>query len=136
MSVVSLLRGCEKRITQLYAEELRGRTGVTTAQRLVLVAVKHHTGGTDHTTLVKETGIDRSTLGQIVHLLKSQGLLFQSRADWDGRKAIVSISSEGRKALKIAERAAKSAEQAFLNEIPKAQRATFLEALGKAAATS
>ena len=66
------------------------------------------------TTLVEKTGIDRSTMADIVRRLNSKGLLQRRRTRRDARMYAVRLTDRGIAALKLAEPAARSTDERIL----------------------
>jgi len=79
---------------------LRNRD-VTPRQVLLLAAVRKH-GSPSQTDLCAVTGIDRSTMGDIVGRLVKRGLVSRHRSRSDARVKVVAITDEGRKLLDTA----------------------------------
>jgi DNA-binding MarR family transcriptional regulator len=80
-----------------YAEEF-GAAGVTQRQFAVLAAAGDHDGATQ-TDLVKVTGIDRSTLADMVARMIAKGLLERERSGTDARANAVRLTDQGRTVL-------------------------------------
>ena len=70
---------------------------LTARQLAVLLAVADNEG-LSQTDLVERTGVDRSTLADIVKRLKGKGLLQRKRTKEDARAYAVKLTEEGRKA--------------------------------------
>ena len=85
--------------------------------------------GVSQTALVEITGIDRSTLAEMVRRMLDKGLLSRERTEEDQRANAVAISPSGRKALRTARNAADRAERALLEPLPLPERQKFLKAL-------
>uniref|UniRef100_UPI00289FAC49 MarR family winged helix-turn-helix transcriptional regulator n=2 Tax=Brevundimonas TaxID=41275 RepID=UPI00289FAC49 len=81
----------------IYAEEA-GPDGLTQRQFAVLEAVAARSGLTQ-TDLVKATGIDRSTLADLVARMTTKGLLERERSTLDARAKAVRLSPAGEAAL-------------------------------------
>ena len=81
----------------IYAEEA-GPDGLTQRQFAVLEAVSVRSGLTQ-TDLVKATGIDRSTLADLVARMTAKGLLERERSTLDARAKAVRLSEAGQTAL-------------------------------------
>jgi DNA-binding MarR family transcriptional regulator len=95
-------------------------------------AVLHATGceeGLTQTELVKRTGIDRSTLAELVARMVRYGLLERRKLPDDARANAVHLSETGRELLEAATLGAMDADQAILSALPKNKRANFLETL-------
>jgi len=82
---------------------------------------------------VEITGIDRSTLAEMVRRMLDKGLLSRKRTEEDQRANAVAISPVGRKALRGARNAADRAERALLEPLPVPERQKFVRALSQIA---
>jgi len=82
---------------------------LTPRQLAVLVTVAGNEG-LSQTGLVDRTGIDRSTLADIVRRMQRKGLLQRRRTREDARAYAVKLTDEGRRVLKVAEPLAKRAD--------------------------
>jgi DNA-binding MarR family transcriptional regulator len=127
-----LLKRAAQYAADIYMEQV-GRSGLTQRQFTVLLAIDQN-DGVSQTQLVKLTGIDRSTLADLVARLLSQGYLQRRRAKNDGRTNTVRITAAGKKALKNAVPGADEVDKALLAEVPSAHRRSFFEALAILAA--
>ncbi|MHA1517763.1 MAG: MarR family winged helix-turn-helix transcriptional regulator [Alphaproteobacteria bacterium] len=104
--------------------------GLTPRQFTVLSVVSQNEGLTQ-SDLVDSTGIDRSTLADIVARLLSRGMIQRRRAKDDGRAYAIKISVQGAKALRDAQPAAAAADTRLLACLPPAKRQDFIEFLNK-----
>jgi DNA-binding MarR family transcriptional regulator len=110
---------------------------LTPRQYAVLVAVSQNEG-LSQTQLVERTGIDRSTLADIVRRMLKKGLLQRRRTKDDARAYAVKLSEEGWRVLKAADPLARRVDDRILAALPGQQRERFVqdlntivEALGK-----
>ncbi len=122
-----LLKRAAQYAADIYMEEV-GRSGLTQRQYTVLYAVEQN-DGISQTRLVKLTGIDRSTLADLVARLMAQGYLQRRRTRDDGRTNTVRITAAGRKALKLAQPGADEVDKAILAVVPSPYRRHFVESL-------
>lgn len=127
-----LMRRCHQLYGDLYAREA-GARDLTKQQFTVLCALEHN-DGVSQTALVERTGIDRSTLAEMVRRMLDRGLLSRERTEEDQRANAVAITPTGRKALRAARIAADRAEKALLDPLPPAERARFVKSLAMIAA--
>ncbi len=111
----------------IYAEEA-GPDGLTQRQFAVLEAVSVRSGLTQ-TDLVKATGIDRSTLADLVARMTAKGLLERERSTLDARAKAVRLSEAGQTALADARPRVEAADKRILALLPKARREGFLDLL-------
>ncbi len=101
---------------------------LTPRQFAVLVTVSQNEG-LSQTDLVDKTGIDRSTLADIVRRMLKKGLLQRRRTKEDARAYAVKLTDEGWRVLKSAEPMAKRVDDRILAVLPNAQRDRFLSDL-------
>jgi DNA-binding MarR family transcriptional regulator len=127
-----LMRRCEQYFADLYAREAGARE-LTRSQFTVLCALEHNEG-VSQTALVEMTGIDRSTLAEMVRRMLERSLISRKRTETDLRANAVAITQGGRKALRSARAAADRAERALLEPLPAAERAKFVKYLAAIAA--
>ena len=116
----------------IYAEET-GADGLTQRQFAVLEAVSLKAGLTQ-TELVRMTGIDRSTLADLVTRMTTKGLLERERSTLDARAKAVRLSAEGAARLEAARPLVEAADKRIMALLPKGQRQTFLNQLADLAA--
>lgn len=122
-----LLRRAQQYAHDLYANEV-GADGPTPRQFEVLHTVAQNEG-LSQTDLVRSTGIDRSTLADMIARMIKKGLLSRARTKEDARANAVSITAAGRKLLSGAMSAVTRAENQALNVLPKTQQGAFMKAL-------
>jgi len=115
--------------------EATGGVEITQRQFAVLCAVRAKEGLTQ-TQLVQATGIDRSTLAELVSRMASKGLLLREKAPGDARANAVRFTDEGRALYETAITGAKAADEAILSALPRNKRASFAEALARIARAS
>lgn len=116
----------------IYSAEM-GPDGLTQRQFAVLTAAEARVAPTQ-TDLVQATGIDRSTLADMVARLARRGLLERERSAADGRAKAVSLTEAGRAALAEAGPRVEAADRRILALLPKRHRDGFtalLSALSK-----
>ena len=126
-----LLKRCTQFFGDLYAHEIG--SSELTKQQFTLLAALEHNDGASQTALVEITGIDRSTLAEMVRRMLEKGLLGRERTEEDQRANSVVISAVGRKALKTARTASDRAEKAMLDSLPPAERQRFVKLLAQVA---
>lgn len=114
-----------------YNEEV-GKSGLTHRQFTVLVAVDAN-DGKSQTELVKITGIDRSTLADMVARMMAQGLVQRRRTKEDARTNSVKLTPAGKKMLKTAQAGAEDVDKSLLGLFPVADRKTLIDCLAELA---
>jgi DNA-binding MarR family transcriptional regulator len=122
-----LLKRAAQYAAYVYQGEV-GKAGLTQRQFTVLIAVDQNEG-VSQTALVKMTGIDRSTLADLVARLLAQGYLQRRRTKDDGRTNSVRITSAGKRMLKLAQPGADEVDKQVLAAVPVGHRKPFTEAL-------
>ena len=127
-----LLKRAAQYSSHIYMGEV-GKSGLTHRQFTVLLAVDNH-DGKSQTHLVKLTGIDRSTLADLVARLLAQGYLQRRRTKDDGRTNAIRITAVGKKMLKTAQPGADEVDRLLLSLVPASDRKSFLETLAVLAA--
>jgi DNA-binding MarR family transcriptional regulator len=105
-----------------------GPSAPTQRQFAVLSAVSLNEG-LSQTDLVRATGIDRSTLADLVARMIGKGLLARERSATDGRANTVRLTAAGRAALRQAEPNVAAADEKILSLVPARARDSFLSVL-------
>src|SRR5262245_49517525 len=122
-----LLRRCVQYANDLFSQE-PGASDLTKQQFTVLAAVEQNEG-MSQTDLVNITGIDRSTLAEMIRRMIEKGLLDRERTESDQRANAVRIAAGGRKALRSARSASDRVERALLSSLSAADRSKFIRML-------
>src|ERR1700744_5576158 len=126
------------RVLQLaldYHAEASGPAGLTQRQYTVLAAAGA-SDGVSQSDLVRATGIDRSTLADLVARMISKGLLERERSATDARANTVRLSEAGRLALSEGGRPAARSDERLLDLLPAKKRESFLKTLATLAAAA
>jgi DNA-binding MarR family transcriptional regulator len=115
------------RAGQLADEEFMASLGGNglTARQFVVMSVVARQGTPSQTEICDLSGIDRSTLADIVRRLVARGLLARRRTREDARMYAVRLTETGEKALADAAGAARHVDQAMLGVLSAPQRAEF-----------
>jgi MarR family transcriptional regulator, temperature-dependent positive regulator of motility len=98
-------------------------------RQLALLTALSEKEAVNHTILVKRTGIDRSTLAEMVPRLQRKGLLKCRRAKHDARAYAITLTDEGRRVLRTAESSGTSVDESILSALPVKERESFLDRL-------
>jgi DNA-binding MarR family transcriptional regulator len=112
-----------------------GLSGVTLRQSVVLAAIAE-AEGRSQAELVKATGIDRSTLADMIARMEKKGLVARARAEDDGRAKAVSLTADGRGKLDEALPAMRGVDDALSEALPKNRRTAFRDMLGALASAA
>ena len=126
-----LLKRAVQFSVHLYMDEV-GKSGLTHRQYIVLQAADAN-DGKSQTDLVKITGIDRSTLADLVQRLMAQGYLQRRRTKEDGRTNAVRLTPAGKKVLKTAQGGAEDVDKRLLSLVSSSDRKTVLDCLSSLA---
>jgi MarR family transcriptional regulator, temperature-dependent positive regulator of motility len=129
-----LLHRALQHALDIYAEEV-GDGALTQRQFAVLAAVEANEGLTQ-TELVRATGIDRSTLADLVARMITKGLLGRRRSAVDARANTVTLTETGRAALAEASPRVAAADARILALLPGKARDVFLKTLGALSAAA
>ncbi len=122
-----LLRRCVQYANDLFSRE-SSASDLTKQQFTVLAAVEQNEG-ISQTDLVALTGIDRSTLAEMIRRMIDKGLLDRERTESDQRANAVRIAAGGRKALRSARSASDRVERMLLAGLSSGDRARFVKML-------
>ncbi len=126
-----LLKRAVQYSVHLYMEEV-GKSGLTHRQFTVLSAVDSF-DGKSQTELVKATGIDRSTLADLVSRLMAQGYLQRKRSKEDARTNAVRLTPLGKKMLRGSQSGADNIDRKLLAVFSATDRRTVTDCLASLA---
>src|SRR5262245_19603918 len=127
-STIHLLHRAGQCASDIFQGEMVG--DLTPRQYVVLSTVAMHEG-LSQTHLVERTGIDRSTLADVIRRMLKKGLLQRRRTRDDARAYAVKLTDEGWRILKAAEPLAKRADERILAALPIRDRDRFIKALSQ-----
>lgn len=122
-----LLRRCQQRAVEIFMEEI-GSARLTPRQFAILVTLARRPGLTQ-TDVVEETGIDRSTVGDMIDRLVRRGLVRRQRSGRDQRANTLAILPAGLKLLRETTPAVDRAQDRIMRPLPAAMRDQFVAAL-------
>lgn len=126
-----LLHRAQQAAADRFSEAV-GPAGLTLRQFAVLAAAAE-SPGLSQTDLVRATGVDRSTLAEMVTRMVTRGLLERARSTTDARANAVSVSGEGRAALEAAIPQVIAVDAAVMDLLPRNRRDGFVELLTRVA---
>ena len=127
VSAIHLLHRAGQCAGDVFSDEMDTQS-LTPRQYAVLLTVAENEG-VSQTGLVDRTGIDRSTLADIIRRMLKKGLVNRKRTKEDARAYAVKLTAKGQRALESASPAASLADQRILNALPKSKRNDFLNSL-------
>ena len=122
-----MLKRAAQLSADLFADQL-GKTGLTQRQYTVLETVLANEGASQ-TDLVRTTGIDRSTLADLVNRLETQGYVRRERSPTDARVNFVFLTSLGRETVINAKPVAAVVDITLLNLVSPKLRKSFVASL-------
>lgn len=126
-SPLHLLHRAGQCAAEIFQMEL-GSGDITPRQFAVLVTVSQNEG-LSQTHLVERTGIDRSTLADVVRRMLKKGLLQRRRTREDARAYAVKLTEEGWRVLKSVDPLARKVDDKILSSLPSSQREKLLQDL-------
>jgi DNA-binding MarR family transcriptional regulator len=133
-SPIHLLHRASQCADDHFARAVNG-LGIT-ARQYVVMSIVNAIKDPSQTTICEQSGIDRSTLADIVARLVSRGLLTRKRSRLDGRKYSVRLTEAGRACLSAAEPAAARVEASLLNALSAEERRSLGGTLERLIASS
>ncbi|MGV6821208.1 MAG: MarR family winged helix-turn-helix transcriptional regulator [Parvularcula sp.] len=119
------------RRAQQYADDLyKKHVGANpTPRQFAVLHTVSQDEGLSQTDLVRRTGIDRSTLADMISRLTKKGLLARQRTKADARANSVKLTASGKKMLSSAMAKVTKAEVEALGMLPKTQQGAFIKML-------
>lgn len=128
-SMLHLLHRAGQVADEMFSEEMHGSD--LTPRQFAVLRVLQRLESASQTDIVNETGIDRSTLADIVKRLVARGLIARRRSKSDARAYAVRLTPSGKDALKSAEPASERVETRLLKSLPQARRDAFIDSLAQ-----
>lgn len=129
-----LLHRAQQAAADLHAAAL-GANGLTQRQFAVL-AVLAEQDGVSQSELVVRTGIDRSTLAEMVARMEAKGLTQRAKSATDSRANSVTLTPQGRTMYEDALPKLADVDVAVLARLPAGKRASFVDLLTRLAMPS
>jgi MarR family transcriptional regulator, temperature-dependent positive regulator of motility len=126
-----LLHRAQQMAADLHATAF-GATGLTQRQ-LALLAALASDAGTSQADLVTKTGIDRSTLAEMVARMEAKGLVVRSKSQTDSRAKSVTLTALGQNSLAMAIPHLKAIDALVLAQLPSRRRDVLVELLTRIA---
>lgn len=106
-----------------------------TQRQFAVLAATAANEGLNQSKLVKATGIDRSTLAELVARMAEKDVLTRTKVRGDARANAIHLTEKGRAAFETALTGAIDADTAILDALPKGKRNNFLKSLTRIAST-
>lgn len=118
-SPIHLLHRASQCAGNIFQAEMGGED-LTPRQYALLVAISQQEG-LSQTDLVELTGIDRSTLADVIRRMLKKGLIQRRRTREDARAYAVKLTDQGRRALQSCQPMARRVDQRILDALPSAE---------------
>jgi DNA-binding MarR family transcriptional regulator len=131
--VTHLIHRAEQCAGNIFANEAPG--GILTPRQYAILEAISDNPGISQTGLVERTGIDRSTLADIVRRMLDKDLVQRQRTAEDARAYAVKLSRKGTNTLKKMRPRADAVDKQLMNAIPKQHREVFLSVLAQMVST-
>lgn len=128
-SIIHLLHRASQRASEIFAIETRD-FDLTARQYAVIATIARHEG-LSQTDLVRMTGIDRSTLADVVQRLLRRGIIERERTTRDGRTYAVTLSESGRELLQSIRPIARRADRHVLSVLSEEESRALVNALNQ-----
>lgn len=129
-----LLHRAEQLAADRFAQ-LVGDANITLRQFAVLAAIAE-SPGLSQSDLVRATGVDRSTMADMMTRMEKRGWIIRTASTVDARARAVRLAAAGVTILAAATHHARAADAAILDALPRTKRRTFLNTLTKLARIS
>jgi DNA-binding MarR family transcriptional regulator len=124
-----LLHLASQRADNIFADQ----GSALTPRQYVVLAMLEGREGDSQTDIVRATGIDRSTMAELVKRLLAAGYVRRQRSKTDARVKVVRLTDTGRKVLGSSRAAATLTEERLFAPVAASQRARFLAQLTRVA---
>lgn len=115
-----LIRLCQQRAVDLFVEEV-GADGPNPRQFSVLINVFQNPG-MSQTALVDASGIDRSTLTEVLKRMIDRDMISKRRAEADQRTNSLFLTDKGLAMLESAFESAERVQERILSPVPESKR--------------
>ena len=126
-SPLHLLHRVHQRATELFQEKMAG-IDLTARQYVILLTAAQHDGASQQD-IIDATGIDRSTVSQIMQTMIRKGLLKRRRTREDARAYAIALTEYGRDVLKASEAIVTGVDEALVAALPATRAKTFIDNL-------
>ena len=126
-SPLHLLHRVHQRATELFQEKMAG-IDLTARQYVILVTASQNDGASQQD-IIDVTGIDRSTVSQIMQTMIRKGLLKRRRTKDDAPAYAITLTDHGRDILKASEAIVTGVDEALVAALPATRAKTFLDNL-------
>jgi MarR family transcriptional regulator, temperature-dependent positive regulator of motility len=133
-SIIHALHRATQAANDIFAKD-QPAYGLTPRQLAVLVSIAENEGGNQRS-VVDRTGIDRSTLAEVMRRLQRKGLLARRRTKDDARAYAVRLTGAGRALLQDAGEKALRTEERLVAALSSQDRQDLIRLLDVVAASA
>jgi MarR family transcriptional regulator, temperature-dependent positive regulator of motility len=113
--LLHLLHRASQVANSAFSEELA--TEDLTPRQFIVLSVLDKDVGLSQTGVVTRTGIDRSTMTDVLRRLARRGFIIRQRSNCDARAMVITITHAGQKALEYTNDKARRAELRLLSKL-------------------
>jgi DNA-binding MarR family transcriptional regulator len=124
-----LLRRAHQRVAEVFAAHAPSQD--LTLRQFEVVQALFERDAVSQSDLVRTTGIDRSTMAEMIKRLEEKGFIARKPKDQSSGSRTVILTQAGRAALESFRPAAQAADKAMMTSLKKSERAVLLRALMK-----
>jgi MarR family transcriptional regulator, temperature-dependent positive regulator of motility len=125
-SPTHLLHQAEQAAERLFAANAMGSS---TPRQLAILVAGSENEGLNQTEVVERTGIDRSTVAEVLARLVRKGLLQRRWSREDARAKVLHLTDKGRRLLEAVSAVERNVDGLLLAVLPATQRKRFQAAL-------
>jgi len=112
---------------ELFHAEMQG-IDLTARQYVILVAVAQKNGSSQQD-IIERTGIDRSTVSQVVQLMIRKGMLKRRRTREDARAYAITVTAYGQDVLKASQPIVSRIDETLISVLSGPRAAAFVDNL-------
>jgi DNA-binding MarR family transcriptional regulator len=135
-SVSHLLHRAQQFAAERYTQLTEGMSDALTLRQVAVLRALDDKESRTQTDLVNLTGIDRSTLADMVARMEAKGLVSRTKSATDARANSVKLAAKGKSALSAVAGKVARADAAVMDAIPASKRSAFMDVLGALAAAA
>lgn len=124
-SIMHLMHRAAQGTDALFGKKAKGLT----PRQFVVLDTLQKMGTASQTDLVRKTGIDRSTMADVIQRLMGKNLVHRKRSVMDARAYEVTLTTKAQKMLDELRAAVEEIDQIILDAVPERERKGFVSGL-------
>jgi DNA-binding MarR family transcriptional regulator len=117
------------RATQCASNMFENEIELMTPRQFAVLAALDGEEGASQAVLTKRTGIDRSTISEVIQRLLAKGFVARRRSTKDARAYTLRLTLRGRQKLRAVRPAVEQVDEQVLGMVPIRQRDAFVQTL-------